>query len=579
LPRVVSFAASLVAAVAIAWVSVAHTSSQTSKSSLWGQRGAPFRISSISFPLIGSNYLDDQPYRDIPLTPVATSIQQMKSLGVNDVRISVDGGYYAKPTDNLPSVPPDPGFTPSDDKLIAFIRQLKAAGLGVTMQTFAHIAFDPNGNLLDTVHSQPTDFNAWMAARTPIMLHWAQIAQQTGVDRFWVLGDETQLTTNPAANADGWVNLIHQVRAVYSGAIVAELGEDGSIYSGGRTGVDLTARSIIDAVDIIGIGYFPEPLTNVPNPPLPQLVAAWRKTVAGVDSVAYLKGISTKYSKPVMVGDISFHSFLGDNIKPNDIYNFQIPLTPNQQEQANEIDSFMSVMSQNQELWFLGVSINNWNRYQPGFNAIRFLSSDVGENIQGKLAEDTLRQWYTGQRTTAAGASVSATVTGREVTMSWPPARADALQHYVVEVGSTAGASDVLVADVDATSSRFVTSLPPSTYYLRVRAVGRDGTSEALSEIRTTVYAVAPPRPRGLSASVSGNTVRLSWASDGNAESYIIEMGSGPGRTDLGTSSATTPAATLTVPGHSGTRYVFRIVASNSAGDSAPSNEVEVVVP
>ena len=45
----------------------------------------PFPITSISFPLIGSNYLDDIP----GWTPIPTVIQQIQALGANDVRVMV----------------------------------------------------------------------------------------------------------------------------------------------------------------------------------------------------------------------------------------------------------------------------------------------------------------------------------------------------------------------------------------------------------------------------------------------------------------------------------------------------------
>ena len=86
-------------------------------------------------------------------------------------------------------------FNPSDAKIVSFLQQLKAAGLQVTVQPFVNVLFDPNGNLLDTVHSQPTDFNVWMAAHSAAMVHLAQLAQQAGADRFIVFGDEVQPLT------------------------------------------------------------------------------------------------------------------------------------------------------------------------------------------------------------------------------------------------------------------------------------------------------------------------------------------------------------------------------------------------
>src|SRR6185436_11234390 len=102
--------------------SATRTSSQTSQPALWGQRAAPFRIASINFPLLGATYLRDR----ADLTPLATSIQEMKALGANDVRLAVTAAEYDASTDNLPS--PSPRNVIPDAELLTFLQQLKAAG-------------------------------------------------------------------------------------------------------------------------------------------------------------------------------------------------------------------------------------------------------------------------------------------------------------------------------------------------------------------------------------------------------------------------------------------------------------------
>ena len=78
-----------------------------------------------------------------------------------------------------------------------------------------------------------------------------------------------------------------------------------------------------------------------------QLIAGWRKNVKGVDTVAFMQNVHAKYNKPVWIADIAFHSFSGDNINSNDIYNAAVPLVADQQEQANEYDSLLTVLTQN----------------------------------------------------------------------------------------------------------------------------------------------------------------------------------------------------------------------------------------
>ena len=354
----------------------------------------PFEVNGLSFPLIGNHYLDDQP----GWTPIPVVIEQLKSLGVTDVKVSVSAGYYKSPTDNLPD--PDPAFAnPPDEKVIALIRAFKAAGLRVILDPGVLLAFDPNGNLLDTTRAQPTDFKVWLAALTTSMLHLADLGRQGGADRFNVITDFTQGLTSDAAHQDDWLAYIAKIRAAFPGVLT------GGFAGDVNNNLQLTPRPIIDALDEIGIGWFPQPITNTPDPALAQLIAGWRSTVKGVDSVASLRGFHEKYGKPVLIIDSAFHSFSGDNVRAGDIFDVRIPLVADQQEQANEYDSFLYVMSQNKGDWLKGVVFDNWNRFPLDYTGVhRFLNSPYGENIRGKLAESVLSDWFNGRRTATPAA-------------------------------------------------------------------------------------------------------------------------------------------------------------------------------
>jgi hypothetical protein len=88
-----------------------------------------------------------------------------------------------------------------------------------------------------------------------------------------------------------------------------------------------------------------------------------------------------------------------------------------------------------------------------------------------------------------------------------------------------------------------------------------------------------PPAPPGsLAADVNGSRVTLTWTAGSGATSYVLQAGSGPGRTDLLSSdlgSATTTLASSGVPQGS---YFVSLRSRTPCGDSAPSNEVLVTV-
>lgn len=406
----------------------------------------PFQINSISFPLIGSTYLDDRP----GWPSVATAIQQLKATGANDVKVTVSANHYAKVTDNLPVAGAN-SFNPSDEKILDFLRQLKSQGLQITLVPFVNIDFNPSGNLLDTVHPAPTDFNVWIGAHTASMVSFARMAQQAGVDRFVVFEDVTQNTLYNPDHAAAWLNLIASVRSVYSGHLTSMGYTDASLFGGGLDHLGLIPAPILSALDSIGFGFHPEPITNTKDATLPQLIAGWRTTARGVNTWDYLTQIHLRYNKPVWISDISFHSFDGDNLNTGDIYDAQKLLTVDEQEQADQYDALFTVLTQNLPDWFLGVSVDSWNRFPANCGGTaRFLCSAYGENIQGKLAERVVSQWFSGRRAWG-GMEATATASGNNTNL---------------RISTTINASAI---DMGLNGSLYVAAfLPDGAIYLRV---------------------------------------------------------------------------------------------------------------
>lgn len=88
----------------------------------------------------------------------------------------------------------------------------------------------------------------------------------------------------------------------------------------------------------------------------------------------------------------------------------------------------------------------------------------------------------------------------------------------------------------------------------------------------------APFPPTGLSASVQGTTVTLTWRARAGATSYVVDVGSAHLRTDIlqfPTGNSTTSFVATGVPDGN---YYVRVRAMTAAGATAPSNEVTVTV-
>ncbi len=175
---------------------------------------------------------------------------------------------------------------------------------------------------------------------------------------------------------------------------------------------------------------------------------------------------------------------------------------------------------------------------------------------------------------------IQMTVTGSTVSLAWSPGASPAPLGYIIEAGSAPGLSDIGRFPVGL-ATQVAANVAPGSYALRVRAIGAAGDGPSSSEwlFTTPATSTAPAAPTGLTGSVAGNVVTLGWtAAPGNATTYVVEGGSGPGLSNLGvlaTGSLDTAIGGAVPPG----TYYFRMRAANPAGTIAPSNEIVLVVP
>ena len=191
---------------------------------------------------------------------------------------------------------------------------------------------------------------------------------------------------------------------------------------------------------------------------------------------------------------------------------------------------------------------------------------------------------------TAPGAPLNLTSTINESTvfLTWSPAGgADPASSYVIEAGSASGRSDLANIDTGSASPALTaTNVPTGTYYVRVRARNSAGVSASSNEALVVVGAVcntsvSPSPPSGLVATSSGSAVVLSWTAPGTGcapQSFYIEAGSAPGRTDLADFPTGNPSTVFKGDGVPDGTYYVRVRSWTPAGKSAPSNEATLVV-
>jgi hypothetical protein len=182
--------------------------------------------------------------------------------------------------------------------------------------------------------------------------------------------------------------------------------------------------------------------------------------------------------------------------------------------------------------------------------------------------------------TVQSPANHTASVEGARVTLRWnPPVGGLAPTAYRLHVGTRPGESNLGTVNFGAgVTVVTATDVPDGTYYSRIVSMTSTGTAsgpsnEAAFTIQRSACAPLAP-PANVSASVSGRTVTLSWATAPGAASYIVEAGSASSLSNVFNANVgvTTSVSGAVPPG----AYFIRVRSVNSCGQASPAS-TEVV--
>lgn len=172
----------------------------------------------------------------------------------------------------------------------------------------------------------------------------------------------------------------------------------------------------------------------------------------------------------------------------------------------------------------------------------------------------------------APPANLTATPGEAKVTLTWS-ASADATS-YRVKRALTSGGPYGQIAEVGFATTSYEDAgvWNCTTYYYVVSAVNASGESANSSQAQAMLWTVPPP-PMDLSANAGTGVVTLAWTGNACAETYNLKRGTGSGSYDTlipGVKAASYVDANV----NNGTKYYYRVSASNSVGDGGYSPEV-----
>ena len=185
----------------------------------------------------------------------------------------------------------------------------------------------------------------------------------------------------------------------------------------------------------------------------------------------------------------------------------------------------------------------------------------------------------------SAPTSMAAVVRASRATLTWQaPTTGAAPNNYLLYVGTLSGGSNIANGSAVGNVLTVAGDLPKGRYYARVRAANGAGMSgdsnEAFFKIGRSLIS-----PLGFTVRWEGTTAVLSWiapvadrpAVEDQPTSYLLEAGTAPGRSDIGSLSVGN-VTTFRADVPAGTFYV-RVRAENAFGDSEPTEDLVLTPP
>ncbi|MEU4095635.1 hypothetical protein [Streptomyces sp. NPDC026673] len=248
--------------------------------------------------------------------------------------------------------------TASDASLRRIIRRAHAAGLKVLLKP--HVDLTGGG---DRAGIRPADRDAWFAAYTRFIAHYAELADGLGVERFSV-GTELAGTSRDGGR---WRAVIRAVREAYAGPLVYAANYD-----------EYERIPFWDALDLIGVDAY-WPLAERPTADARRLGAAWRPITR--ELAAY----SARHHRRILFTEAGYVSQRGATTAP---YSWTVSRQPAEAEQAAAYQALLTALDG--ERWWAGVCWWMWDDWpDSGETPARLAYSP-----HGKRAEEVLRRWW-----------------------------------------------------------------------------------------------------------------------------------------------------------------------------------------
>lgn len=299
---------------------------------------------------------------------IDSSLQELADTGVNYLTISpgwITSSTTSHNVDRKSSTPPD-------SKVVYTINKAHSLGMKVMLKPHLDIAGGKwRANL------NPTDKTKFFINYKNMIMDYANIAVQTGVEQFCVGAELIALSTNPD-NKTQWKNLIASVKEIYDGPIIYSANAD--IYSKENEVAKLT---FWEDLDYLGMSFY-RPLASDDRPTVESIKEKWAHW-----EQTYILPNKDLVNKPVIFTETGYRSINGAGLRP---WDYTQTGNTDQQEQNDLYKGFFEFWKDKE--YFKGVHFWEW---EAGTSIDP--ASDKDYTPQKKLAQQTIKDYFGGTDT------------------------------------------------------------------------------------------------------------------------------------------------------------------------------------
>ncbi|GAA2600454.1 hypothetical protein SMC26_27505 [Actinomadura fulvescens] len=250
--------------------------------------------------------------------------------------------------------------TASDASLRHIIGLARRAGLKVLLKPHVNLPGDQDRS---AIRPRRHDRARWYAAYTRFVVHYADLARETGVAELAV---GTELA-GMSGDRSGWLAVVRSVRARFHGPLVYAANYD-----------EFEDVAFWDAVDLIGIDAY-WPLAPRPTTDVAALRRAWSPILDKVGRFA------AERQRPVLFTEAGYVSQRGTTTEP---YAWELSATNGNAEQAAAYEALLASCAGRR--WWAGVHWWMWDDWPDAAETPPHLAYSP----HGKPAEQVLRRWW-----------------------------------------------------------------------------------------------------------------------------------------------------------------------------------------